>query len=199
MSFRFSIRSSLLDIEVAERHESIDVFLPLRPPHCSSSQWNLFFQCLIAIDVYTCSNYIHLCHPISITPDLPSSLDHTYTDEILLAHIDNIYLAHSAYIHPIMACAAEDDSDDLEGIAQGGDDEELSVGTATVVRSKHAVWLPQTSLCKGLTFIRMSKLDRGLVKLVLQGKGLQRHASRDKQNLDVQWWGQMLRRRVFVI
>ena len=77
----------------------------------------------------------------------------------------------------------QDDGDD-------GDDDGLTLQQVWCVSKGKKVWLPTTQVCGGRTYVKISKLDRGLCQLVT-GRSLQRHKTKDKVTMNVEWFGQM--------
>lgn len=92
------------------------------------------------------------------------------------------------------AAAAEADedaavSDPEEGLPAG-----LQISKVTCVRRGQVMWLPETSEHAGLEFVRLSKWDRALCKLIL-GESLNLHKARERRDLNRKWFSDMMNLR----
>ncbi len=77
-----------------------------------------------------------------------------------------------------------------EDVDDGDDDDVLTLQQVWCVSKGKKVWLPTTQVCGGRTYVKLSKLDRGLCQLVT-GRSMQRHKTKDKVTMNVEWFGQM--------
>ena len=70
--------------------------------------------------------------------------------------------------------------------ASEADDEDnvLSLQQVWTVRLHKAVWILDTQTTEGITYLKITKWDRALTKLVT-GKSLQLHSKSDKRNINV--------------
>ena len=84
--------------------------------------------------------------------------------------------------------------------AEGSEDETVKVATVVCVRVGKISWLPETMQVQGHTFVKLSKYDRGLCKIIL-GRGMYRHkargeaAGKEKADINVQAWHDVAKRR----
>lgn len=70
-------------------------------------------------------------------------------------------------------------------------DQEFSLTQVWCVRQGKRQWYPTTQSCGGRTYMKLSKLDRGLCSLVL-GLSMQRHSGKDKVTLSRKWFQDMV-------
>lgn len=70
----------------------------------------------------------------------------------------------------------------------------LEISKVTCVRRGQSVWLPECTEHAGFEFVRLSKWDRALCKLIL-GVGLNLHLKRERRDLNRQWFKQMMHLR----
>lgn len=116
------------------------------------------------------------------------------------AHIDSRYyfdlLGTSA--RKILRTSAMPSGSSASEEAGGAGDEAADAGHDEVdikqvwcVKLKgRGTWFPDTSEEGGVTYMRLSKLDPGLCRLTY-GKGMNRHSSRQKLDLNTQWWSEV--------
>lgn len=101
---------------------------------------------------------------------------------------------------------ADDDDEDLEAeVAQDADAgqgaERFEIQQVWSVKSTrgNAPWYPSTSMEDGTVYIRLSKWDSQLTKMVL-GKGMNRHkAHGEVRTLNVLWWQEVAKLRILAI
>lgn len=77
--------------------------------------------------------------------------------------------------------------------ADGSEDESVKVATVVCVRVGKISWLPETMQVQSHTFVKLSKWDRGVCKIIL-GRGMYRHKARGeaagkaRADINVQAW-----------
>lgn len=90
-----------------------------------------------------------------------------------------------------MASSASEAADDAGDEAANAGHDEVDIKQVWCVGLKgRGTWFPDTSEEGGVTYMRLSKMDSGLCRLVY-GKGMNRHSSREKLDLQTQWWSEV--------
>lgn len=98
-----------------------------------------------------------------------------------------------------------DDEDDLQAEVAQEDDangaERFQIQQVWSVKSTRSTvpWYPSTSMEDGTVYVRLSKWDSQLTKIVL-GKGMNRHkAHGEVRTLNVLWWQETAKLRTLAI
>ena len=87
---------------------------------------------------------------------------------------------------------AGSDADEPKGIAK------IAQVYAVRLTGTKVMWHPETQSIDGLTFVRLSKYDRKLARITL-GRGINRHKTRARVDLNVKWWAEVASLRLLYI
>ena len=87
----------------------------------------------------------------------------------------------------LFAMSGEEDEGSGDGRAEGHPRIKISTVQRVQLAGRKVIWYPETQEYEGACFATFSKWDATLVKLVM-GKGMNRHRSRQRNDLHCEWW-----------